>query len=75
MPKGKEHKLLTVTEVADRLGAGERSIRNLCRDGTTFPNAMRYGPVWLIPETDLKGFVKRGRGRPKKAQGKKSRSR
>jgi hypothetical protein len=65
MPKGKEQNLLTVTQVAERLGADVRSIRNLCSQGNVFPNAKRYGPYWLIPETDLKGFVKRGRGRPK----------
>lgn len=61
----KETELLTTTEVAERLGAGESSIRIWCAEGR-FPNARHYGKMWLIPETDLDGFIKRDVGRPPK---------
>src|SRR5215813_8351000 len=65
-------KMLTTREVAERLDANPGTIRIWCLNGT-FPNAKQEetarGPVWLIPETDLRGFKRRGRGRPAKAQG------
>jgi excisionase family DNA binding protein len=57
--------LLTVIQAAERLAAGESSVRIWCAEGR-FPNARHYGKMWLIPETDLAGFVKRGIGRPSK---------
>lgn len=57
--------MLTTREVAERLGAGESSIRIwLAEDPPRFPNAKRFGHVWMIPESDLDGFEKRGPGRP-----------
>lgn len=61
----KEGRLLTVTQVAEQLGAGTSSVRLWCTQGA-FPNAERIGSFWLIPETDLDGFIKRERGRPLK---------
>lgn len=67
---GKEHKtMLKVPEVAERLGVLNSTVRIWCRSGR-FPNAVQEetlrGPVWLIPESDIEGFEKRGRGRPRK---------
>jgi Helix-turn-helix domain len=67
--KKAETNMLTVREVAERLDANPGTIRMWCIN-KTFPNAVHEdtlrGPVWLIPESDLKGFEKRGRGRPPK---------
>src|SRR5262244_230280 len=64
-------RMLTTREVADKLKANPGTIRMWCINGT-FPNAKQEetlrGPVWLIPETDLRGFKRRGPGRPTKAQ-------
>ena len=63
--------MLTVREVADKLDANPGTVRMWCIN-KAFPNAVHEetlrGPVWLIPESDLKGFEKRGRGRPPKAK-------
>ena len=68
MKKGMRN-MLTVREVAERLGVGESSVR-IWRLAGRFPNAKAEesprGIVWYIPESDLKGFVVRGRGRPPK---------
>lgn len=59
--------MLKVTEVAERLEVLPSTVRIWCRGGR-FPNAIQEetlrGPVWLIPESDLKGFEKRSVGRP-----------
>ena len=69
MRKGRET-MLKVPDVAERLDVLTSTVRIWCRAGR-FPNAVQEetlrGPVWLIPESDLKGFEKRGRGRPPKA--------
>lgn len=61
--------MLKVPEVAERLDVLTSTVRIWCRNGR-FPNAVTEetlrGPVWLIPESDLQGFEKRGRGRPPK---------
>lgn len=67
MKKGIE---LTVEQVATRLGVGESSVRLWCKNGR-FANARRdesnpRGIVWYIPVSDLRGFKKQGRGRPRK---------
>ncbi len=68
MKKGNET-MLKVPDVAERLNVLTSTIRIWCRNGR-FPNAVHEetlrGPVWLIPESDLKGFEKRERGRPPK---------
>lgn len=63
-------RMLTVREVASRLGAGESSIRIWAAEGR-FPGAKREeppagSPYWLIPEAALDGFIKRDAGRPPK---------
>ena len=59
--------MLKVPEVAKRLGVLTSTVRIWCRGGR-FPNAVQEetlrGPVWLIPESDLRGFQKRSVGRP-----------
>ena len=66
--------MLTVREVAERIGAGESSIRIWAAEGR-FPGAKREtppagSPYWLIPESALTGFVKRDVGRPPSKKGK-----
>ena len=60
---------MTVKEVAAVLNAGESSVRMWCVEGK-FPHAEYVqsprGAYWMIPESDLKGFEKRGPGRPPK---------
>jgi hypothetical protein len=71
MPRMKkvEEAKMTVKEVAALLNAGESSVRMWCVEGK-FPNAEYVqsprGAYWMIPESDLKGFEKRDRGRPPK---------
>jgi len=61
--------MLTVKQVAERLGVGESSVRHW-RIAGRFPGAEAdegpRGIVWYIPESDLKGFQVRRRGRPPK---------
>ncbi|MGH9760426.1 MAG: helix-turn-helix domain-containing protein [Blastocatellia bacterium] len=61
--------MLTVKEVAERLGVGESTVR-IWRLAGRFPGAVAEqtlrGVIWFIPESDLKGFVVRPRGRPPK---------
>ncbi len=67
--KSAEIKMLTVREVAEKLDANPGTVRMWCIN-KTFSNAVQEvtlrGPVWLIPESDLKGFERRGPGRPSK---------
>jgi hypothetical protein len=62
---------LTTPEVAERLQVGQSTVNLWCRQGR-FPNARNVptprGPVWMIPDTDLKDFVKPQMGRPRKAK-------
>ena len=64
--------MLTTKETAERLDADPGTVRMWCINGT-LPNAIQEetprGPVWMIPETDLSGFNRRGRGRPPKPVG------
>ena len=61
-------KRLTTSEVAKRLSVGKSTVNLWCNQGK-FPHAESVeesrGPVWLIPESDLDGFVKPTPGRPK----------
>jgi hypothetical protein len=65
---------LTTSEVAARLDVAQPTVKLWCRQGK-FPGAAIQetprGPVWLIPEGDLKDFVppKRGRIPKPKASG------
>ena len=62
-------KRLTTAEVAQRLGVAQVTVNVWCIQNR-FPNASREetprGPVWLIPENDLKGFEPPKMGRPRK---------
>lgn len=67
MKKQEKVRMLTTKETAEKLNADPGTVRMWCINGT-LPNARQEetprGPVWLIPETDLSGFERRGRGRP-----------
>jgi hypothetical protein len=77
MKKGE--KMLTVHEVAERLGAGVGSVRVWAWKGR-FPGARKestpLGDYWLIPESALEGFELGSPGRPPKpkAESKKGKS-
>jgi predicted site-specific integrase-resolvase len=58
--------MLSTKDTAERLGAGESSVRLWCEQGR-FPNAQKVGWSWIIPESDLKGFEKHKPG-PKPAR-------
>lgn len=64
-------KRLTTAEVAERLGVAQVTVNVWCLQGR-FANATREetarGPVWTIPESDVKGFVKPRRGRVPKSK-------
>lgn len=67
---------LTTAQVAERLGVSAVTARLWCRRGL-FPNAYEQqtprGAVWMIPESDLKGFESpKKTGRPRKAETKKA---
>ena len=63
--------MLTTREVAEKIDANPGTVRMWCIN-RTFPNAKQQetprGPIWLIPETDLQGFKRRGPGRPRGAK-------
>jgi hypothetical protein len=67
--KKKKLKMLTVREVSGIIGAPLVSVRLWAREGK-FPGARLerspVGPYWLIPDTTLKGFERKERGRPNK---------
>jgi hypothetical protein len=58
---------LTTAQVAERLNVAQPTVKLWCRQGR-FPNAALEqtprGPVWQIPETDLKNFEPPKMGRP-----------
>jgi hypothetical protein len=60
---------LTTAEVAERLGAPERTIRLWCKQGL-FEGARSVetprGPYWMIPAAALKTFQRPSMGRPPK---------
>jgi hypothetical protein len=69
MAKQENVRMLTTREVAEKIDANPGTVRMWCINGT-FPNAEQQetprGPIWLIPETDLQEFKRRGPGRPSK---------
>jgi hypothetical protein len=81
MAKGKL-RMLTIQEVAQMTGAAKSSLRVwLANDEERqkrFPNARKettpLGDYWLIPESDLKGFEARRRGRPMNPASKRSKA-
>jgi hypothetical protein len=62
-------KYLKASEVAKRYSVSSVSVRSWIKSGL-LPNARLEeniaGSVWLIPESDLEGFVKPEQGRPAK---------
>jgi excisionase family DNA binding protein len=70
----KDEKMFTAREAAEKLGESLSSVRVWIHRGR-FPNAsLEQSPVgsyWLIPESDLKGFIKHNIGRPPKPESKK----
>ena len=71
MVKKAETNMLSVSEVAKRLGAAKRSVQMWAQMGR-FKGARQVewpgGSYWLIPESALEGFELRGRGRPPKTK-------
>lgn len=68
--------MLTTKEAAERLQVSEASIRvwlnNEEEKARRFPNAIKFGRDWQIPETDVDKLPSgRGRGRPPKKTSKK----
>ncbi len=65
----KEAQHLKASEVAKRLNVASITVRKWLLAGL-FPNARLEetvaGKIWLIPESDLVGFVPPERGRPPK---------
>ena len=64
-------RMLTTKEAAERLQVSEASIRvwlnNEEEKARRFPNAVKFGRDWQIPETDVDKLpAGRGRGRPPK---------
>ncbi|MBA2702733.1 MAG: helix-turn-helix domain-containing protein [Blastocatellia bacterium] len=57
----------TTAEVAARLGVAQPTVKLWCQQGR-FPSARLHstprGPIWLIPEVDIKHFIRPKRGRP-----------
>ena len=62
------NKELSTAEVAEIFGVVPRSVREWCARGL-FPKAYEQqtsrGPIWMIPEEDLKGFTPPKMGRPR----------
>ena len=61
--------LLTVGQVAERLGVAKSTVTSWCRRGL-FPHVIKgpktgKGAAWLIPEADLDGFERPRPGYPK----------
>ena len=70
----REERVYTIRQAAELTGASVTSLRIWLADDAErvkrFPNARKenspIGEYWVIPESDLKGFELRGRGRPSK---------
>ena len=62
---------LTTAQVAVRLGVSQPTVKLWCRQGK-FPRAeleqTARGPIWQIPESDLRDFTPPKRGRIPRAQ-------
>ena len=61
----KQAKELTTSELAERYNVSHSTARGWCTSGF-FPNARLdktpRGDFWVVPESDLEGFVKPRRG-------------
>lgn len=66
---------LTTSEVAQRLNVSQPTVKLWCRQGR-FPHAALEqtgrGPLWQIPEGDLKNFQQPKAGRPPKPKDEKA---
>ncbi|HEX8637939.1 MAG TPA: helix-turn-helix domain-containing protein [Pyrinomonadaceae bacterium] len=64
-----EENYFKASEIAKKYNVSTVSVKSWIKAGL-FPNAKFeeniVGSLWLIPESDLKDFVKPERGRPKK---------
>jgi excisionase family DNA binding protein len=54
--------MLTVKEAANRLGVSHSRVGALVRQGRI--KATKVGPMWLIAESEVAGFVPRASGKP-----------
>lgn len=59
-------KMLTIKELAERMGLSEVTVRKYCRKGVVLPNATKLDyngwSCWVAPESDIEGWQDR---RPK----------
>ena len=54
-------KKLTTSETAERLGYGERVVRDMCEQGQLADAYRRPGGHWRIPEQSVRQFVEASR--------------
>jgi predicted site-specific integrase-resolvase len=62
-------KHLLIRDVALRLGVAERTVHDWIKEGRlegAYLEETPRGPVWRIPESALKGVVRKPIGRPRK---------
>jgi hypothetical protein len=68
----KKAKELTTSELAERYKVSHSTARGWCTSGKFFPNARLdqtpRGDFWVVPESDLEGFVPPRRGPKPQAQ-------
>jgi predicted DNA-binding transcriptional regulator AlpA len=57
--------LLTVRQFADRAGVSTQAVHRALRTGA-IPGAVKFGPVWSIPESAVRAWRPPKRGRPVK---------
>jgi hypothetical protein len=76
MTKKRDEKMYTIRQAAEITGASVTSLRiwlaNEVERQKRFPNARKesspIGDFWVIPESDIEGYVKLDRGRPLKPE-------
>lgn len=59
--------LLTINQVAEKLGKNAQVVRRWVRDGEL--PATKYGPIWMVRESDLERYgpkLAARKGRPRK---------
>ena len=49
-------KLLSASQVAQRLGVHTRTVQRMCRRGD-LPNAFKVSNAWLIPQRDVDNYI------------------
>lgn len=59
-----DRKLLTTSEVAERLGVTRRRVNAMIKDERL--KATKFGQIFLVDENDLQDVLERKAGRPKK---------